>query len=143
MAPQVQPKCFQGVIDTTLQQFGSYIIQVHRQSLSVTHPITILYLVMYLDEMMAPMMMLARWYYCDGKLCNWSSRDLAPTTRGRHSPGPQPLITRSWMIMMMMTMMRMMMMMMRMMMMMMRMAVMMLICHHHFLHCHDDPYHNI
>ena len=111
MAPQVQPKCFQGVIDTTLQQFGSYIIQVHRQSLSVTHPITILYLVMYLDEMMAPMMMLARWYYCDGKLCNWSSRDLAPTTRGRHSPGPQPLITRSWMIMMMMTMMRMMMMM--------------------------------
>ena len=67
---------------------------------------------MYLDEVMAPMMMLARWYYCDGKLCNWSSRDLAPTTRGRHSPGPQPLITRSWMIMMMMTMMMMMVMMM-------------------------------
>ena len=48
-----------------------------KQSLSVTHSITILYLVMYLDEVMAPMMMLARWYYCDGKLCNWSSRDLA------------------------------------------------------------------
>ena len=108
-----------------------------KQSLSVTHSITILYLVMYLDEVMAPMMMLARWYYCDGKLCNWSSRDLAPTTRGRHSPGPQPLITRSWMIMMMMTMIMMMMMMM------MVMAVMMLICHYHFLHCHDDPYHNI
>ena len=106
-----------------------------KQSLSVTHSITFLYLVMYLDEVMAPMMMLARWYYCDGKLCNWSSRDLAPTTRGRHSPGPQPLITRSWIIMMMMTMMMMMVMMM--------MAVMMLICHYHFLHCHDDPYHNI